>query len=154
MWKWLLLATVIVTLMSLTGCKVETGTAGLGEGHGDLTSDDFDPFGAGRAPLDLHYFTAPEDGRYNVTLASGSGEDALRNPLIWVLRGRVRENRDDFLRAYRQGRGVEYDGDGQAIATVGFPATGGDTFTLVFTSRSNDIGSYNYEIAAAGGPHH
>jgi hypothetical protein len=150
MWKWLLAATAIVTLVLLTGCQTGTGSTGLGEGRGTLSRGDFDPFGVGRAPVDLYYFTAPRHGRYRITLASGGGEEALHNPQIWVLRGRVRAQRDDFLRAYRQGRGVDYDGSGRAIATVGFPATGGDMFTIAFTSRSNDLGTYNYEISAGG----
>ena len=149
--KWLLPVTAIVTLALLTGCETTTGTSGLGEGRGALTRGDFDPFGGDRAPVDLHYFTAPRDGRYRVTLTSGSGDNPLRNPVIWVLRGRVRDNRNDFLRAYRDGRGVVAEATGQSIATLGFGGTGGDTFTLVFTSRRNDLGTYDYLIERGGG---
>ena len=161
--KWLLLVVVLLAVALLVGCKSGTGTAGLGEGRGAITPDDFSPFGQGRAPVDLVPFTAQRDGRYRVTLASGSGRDALRNPQIWIMRGRVPEDREGFLRAFDRGRGVAFQGDGQNIADVSFGATGGDMFTIVFSSKSNDIGTYNFEISGGGGggrdgggrpPHH
>lgn len=153
MGRWLTMMVVLLLAMALlVGCKLDTGSAGLGEGSGVITESDLDVFGRGRAPVDLQYFTAPSEGRYRVTLASGSGQEALRNPWVWVMRGRVSRDRDSFLRAYDQGRGVVVEDSGGAIATLSLRATGGDTFTLVFTSRSDDLGSYNYEISASGRP--
>jgi hypothetical protein len=151
--KWLMLAIVCLMVALVAGCKTETGSAGMGEKHGRLTRDDFNPFGRGRAPVDLAYFTAPHDGRYRVTMASGTGEDPLRNPQIWIMRGRVPQDADRFLRAFDRGRGVVFQDDGEAIANVVFPATGGDNFTIAFTSRTDSMGAYNYDIGAIrGGP--
>ena len=150
--KWLVLTAVLLTVALLVGCKTGTSSTGLGEGRGAITPDDFSPFGRGRAPLDLLPFTAPRDGRYRVTLASGGGRDGLRNPVIWIMRGRVPADQNGFLRAYDRGRGVIAQGDGQNIADVGFPATAGDMFTIVFTSAGNDVGNYNYEISGGGRP--
>ncbi|MBU0609505.1 MAG: hypothetical protein KKI08_16585 [Armatimonadetes bacterium] len=153
MGKWLtIMVVLLVAVALLAGCKVGSSGSGLGEGRGALTQYDFDPFGRSRAPVDLLYFTAPREGRYRITLAGGAGADALRNPVIWVMRGRVPAEQNAFLNAYDRGRGVIAENSGQAIATVGLRATGGDTFTLVFTSRTNDVGAYSFEIEAISRP--
>jgi hypothetical protein len=143
-------AVVLLAVALLVGCKPSTSGVGLGEGTGEITRDDFSPFPR-QAPVDLLYFTAPRDARFRVTLATAGGRDGLRNPRIFVMRGRVRKNQDDFLREFDRGRGVIARGEGLNIADTGFPATDGDIFTLVFTSSTNDLGHYNYEISRGGG---